>query len=97
MSGFGIRCTVDGRKVVIGNSVWVEQNGAEVTLTAQLAMAGMELHGETALAVAVDGQLAAVLALADAPKPEAKLMGMWSVVVVVDIVAALPVFFFLFS
>jgi Cu2+-exporting ATPase len=66
--GAGARATVDGHRVAVGNARLVEAEGATLgafeARRAQLASAG-----RTAVAVAVDGQVLAVLGIADAPRP----------------------------
>ena len=70
-SGKGLRCVVDGHTVVIGNRAWMEDNTVPIDHFGELCMRGLERVGNTALAIGVDGTLAAVMGLADPPKPEA--------------------------
>ena len=71
VTGRGLRCDVAGHPVHVGNRQWMRANGVVVSRTAERLMAAYEAEAETALCMAVDGQLAAVLGLADQLKPEA--------------------------
>ncbi|MET9211268.1 MULTISPECIES: heavy metal translocating P-type ATPase [unclassified Nocardia] len=66
--GRGAIATVDGQRVVVGNRVLLEQ---EHIALGELATRRDDLaaSGHTAVLVAVDGTAAAVIALADAPRP----------------------------
>ena len=63
-AGKGVTGSVDGRKLVIGNKRIMSELGIN---TADLDRAADELRGEgaTAIYVAVDGQAAGILAIAD--------------------------------
>ncbi len=67
--GHGVQATVDGRRVVLGNPKMMERIGAEV---GPLAEAGRRLadDGKTPMYVAVDGQAAGVIAVADTVKED---------------------------
>jgi Cu+-exporting ATPase len=58
------------RSVLIGNAAWMRDNAVDVTAFATAAMATHQAQGCTALLLAVNGAVCAVLALADAPKAE---------------------------
>ncbi|QNP50540.1 copper-translocating P-type ATPase [Diaphorobacter aerolatus] len=64
-SGIGVRGSVDGRRLALGNTALMEQEG--VTVTAPLQADGERLRGEGASIVhlAVDGRLAGILAVTD--------------------------------
>ncbi|MGC9369250.1 MAG: heavy metal translocating P-type ATPase [Paracoccaceae bacterium] len=66
--GYGVRATVDGRDVLIGADRLMAREGL-----APGALAGREAElaarGRTALFAAIDGQVAAVIAVADPVKP----------------------------
>ncbi len=68
--GHGAMASVDGHRVLVGNRRLLESEGVELGALAarrdELAAAG-----RTAVLVAVDGQVAGVIALADAPRPTA--------------------------
>lgn len=71
VSGRGLRCNVAGRCVVLGNRPWMVASNVHVDNFVEGVMRTVELTGQTALAVAVDRELAAVVAIGDPPKPEA--------------------------
>jgi len=67
VAGSGVRATVNGRKVAIGNG--------KIVLGADERLADIkkfEMEGKTAVRVSVDGMVQGVIAIADAPKPDAK-------------------------
>ena len=64
MAGLGVRGLVDGRRVVAGNQRLMDREGIATEALAARADALRE-DGETALFVAIDGRLAAVVAVAD--------------------------------
>uniref|UniRef100_A0A8C9VWX7 P-type Cu(+) transporter n=1 Tax=Scleropages formosus TaxID=113540 RepID=A0A8C9VWX7_SCLFO len=59
--------------VLIGNREWMKRNGLQVRTDVDEAMVEHERRGRTAVLVAVDGVLCAMIAIADAVKPEAEL------------------------
>jgi P-type Cu2+ transporter len=69
--GHGLRATVDGRRVLIGNERLLSGDGVE---TAGLVSRTGELsaEGKTAILVALDGRPAGVVAAADQVKPNAE-------------------------
>ena len=70
--GHGVEATVDGRRVLIGNKRLMERAGVSV---APLEARAAELTAEakTAMYVAVDGQLAGLVAVADRIRESARL------------------------
>jgi len=71
LAGHGIRARVDSREVIIGNSkLMVDQK----IKTTSLDKAAQKLadEGKTPMFVAVDGQIAGIIAVADILKPEAR-------------------------
>ncbi|ART99871.1 heavy metal translocating P-type ATPase [Yoonia vestfoldensis] len=68
IAGFGVCATVDGRRVLIGADRLLAQHGIA---PGPLAATETDLarRGRTALFVAIDGQAAAVIAVADPVKP----------------------------
>ncbi len=64
--GQGVRCTVDGRDIAVGNARWI----GVVAAPSQATL--LESQGKTLLYVAVDGRPAGLLAAADTPRPEAR-------------------------
>ena len=69
--GQGIRATVDGREVLVGNRRLLQDNGIDIEPAAE-TMETLEREGKTAMLVAVDGALAGIVADADTIKPSAK-------------------------
>jgi Cu+-exporting ATPase len=72
-TGRGVRGTVDGRAVALGNPAWLQILGVEVGRF-DAFVEGLRAQGQTALYVAVDGRVAGVLGVGDAVKastPEA--------------------------
>mgnify|MGYP000264633874 CR=1 FL=1 len=69
--GQGIRATVEGRTVLVGNRTLLSENGIDAAPAAE-TMERLEREGKTAMLVAVDGKLAGVVADADTVKPSAK-------------------------
>lgn len=72
VSGRGLRCRVDTHSVIIGNRAWMNENKVEFSLRSRMAMEQAEMHGETALGIAIDDTEWGVLGIADTIKPEAK-------------------------
>ncbi len=71
VSGRGIRATVEGRAVVLGNAAFMRESGLEVGALDERAEA-LAKGGATPMYVGWDGQLAGVIAVADTIKPEAR-------------------------
>lgn len=72
-TGRGALGTVEGRKVILGNANFLKEKSIDVAALAERAEA-MRQDGATAIFMAVDGRLAALLAIADplkASTPEA--------------------------
>ncbi|MFB6072851.1 MAG: HAD-IC family P-type ATPase [Halobacterium sp.] len=69
--GHGIRATVDGRTVLVGNRKLLRDEGVDPE-PASDAMERLERDGKTAMLVAVDGDLAGVVADADTVKDSAR-------------------------
>jgi Cu+-exporting ATPase len=72
VTGRGLRARVSEHEVLIGNRAWLQENGVRISAYAHVSMASMEMRGQTVLAVAVDGVLVALLAVADVVRPEAQ-------------------------
>jgi len=69
--GHGIQATVDGREVLVGNRKLLEDHGVDPA-PAEETMARLEREGKTSMLVAVDGELAGVVADADTVKASAE-------------------------
>jgi len=68
--GQGVRATVGNRHVLVGNRTLLDGEGIDPTPAGE-TMARLENEGKTAMLVAVDGELAGVVADADTVKPSA--------------------------
>ena len=65
--GRGVRAQVDGHQVLVGKPEWIEQEGVELgDLTAEVER--LQAEAKTAMAVAVDGEAAGVIGVADTLK-----------------------------
>ena len=69
--GHGVRGEVDGRATLLGNRRLMEREDVDVAAVAA-DMERLQADGKTAMLLACDGQLAAVIAVADTIKPEAR-------------------------
>ncbi|MDA0335816.1 MAG: heavy metal translocating P-type ATPase [bacterium] len=73
ITGMGVRGMIDGRRVALGNAALFAAEGIDVAALQERAVALRE-EGQTVVSVAVDGQLAGLLGVADPIKdstPEA--------------------------
>jgi Cu+-exporting ATPase len=71
ITGGGVEATVDGREVLIGAPKLLAERGVG-TAQAEEVLAREEAKGRTAVLLAVGGELAGVIAIADAIKPDAR-------------------------
>jgi Cu+-exporting ATPase len=69
--GQGVRATVEGNDVLVGNPTLLDAHGVDAG-PARDEMADLEAEGKTAMLVAVDGRVAGVLADADAVKDSSR-------------------------
>ena len=69
--GHGIRATVEGSEVLVGNRKLLQDGGVDPA-PAEATMKRLEREGKTAMLVAIDGELAGVLATADRIRESAK-------------------------
>jgi len=69
IEGLGVRGTIDGRSVVVGRSEMLDRVGAELPGPLREAKSTAETSGHTAVGVAWDGKVRAILAVADTVKP----------------------------
>ncbi|MFQ3293860.1 MAG: Cu+-exporting ATPase [Halobacteriales archaeon] len=69
--GHGVRATVEGREVLVGNRKLLRDDGVDPS-RAEETMERLERDGKTAMLVAVGGDLAGVIANADAVKESAQ-------------------------
>lgn len=68
IAGSGVQGTVCDRLVQIGTQRWMQELGIETDLV-QAHQARLESAGKTAILIAVDGEIRAVMGIADALKP----------------------------
>nr|7SI3_A Chain A, P-type Cu(+) transporter [Xenopus tropicalis]7SI6_A Chain A, P-type Cu(+) transporter [Xenopus tropicalis]7SI7_A Chain A, P-type Cu(+) transporter [Xenopus tropicalis] len=59
--------------VLIGNREWMRRNGLHISTDVDEAMSSHEMKGQTAVLVAIDGELCGMIAIADTVKQEAAL------------------------
>lgn len=71
VTGYGVAANVDGRRVLVGADRFMQREGVDVAPLADQERA-LAQAGRTALYAAIDGQLAAVIAVADPVKPSSK-------------------------
>ncbi|MEE6210601.1 heavy metal translocating P-type ATPase [Salarchaeum sp. III] len=69
--GRGVRATVDGREVLVGNRGFLDANGVD-TGAGRAELERLESEGKTAMLVAVDGDLVGLVADADTVKDTAR-------------------------
>ncbi|MCW4047120.1 MAG: heavy metal translocating P-type ATPase [Candidatus Bathyarchaeota archaeon] len=70
LPGRGVKCTVKGRKVLLGNRKLMQEENIQ-TAQVEADMEKLESEGKTAMILAVDGKLAGVIAAMDTPKETA--------------------------
>ena len=71
MPGKGVKATVDGRAVLLGNRRLATESGVDLS-GVEAGLARLEDEGKTAMVVVVDGKAGGVVAVADTVKPSAK-------------------------
>jgi Cu+-exporting ATPase len=70
LPGRGIKCTVKGRKVLLGNRKLMQEENIQTTQI-EMDMEKLESEGKTAMILAVDGEPAGIIAAMDTPKENA--------------------------
>ncbi len=71
LTGRGLRSSVNGQTVLIGNGKLMDESHVSVPADAQARLESLQGEGKTIMLVAVDGLLAGVIAVADTLRPEA--------------------------
>ncbi|MGH7556717.1 MAG: HAD-IC family P-type ATPase [Gemmatimonadota bacterium] len=71
ITGGGVEATVEGRAVVVGKPSLVAERDVEIA-PVEAALARAEEQGRTAVLVAIDGELAGLVQIADQVKSDAK-------------------------
>mgnify|MGYP002623647968 FL=1 len=74
ITGYGVAATVDGREVLVGADRLMAREGIDMAELAETER-GLAARGRTALYAAIDGKLAAVIAVSDPVKPRAGVPG----------------------
>ncbi len=69
ITGKGVRATVEGRELLLGNRALMEESAVELDGLAQKAV-GLAATGATPMYAAIGGRAAGVIAVADTLKPE---------------------------
>jgi Cu+-exporting ATPase len=69
--GKGVRAKVDGKAVMMGNRLFMKENGVDLAKEEQ-ELSRLEEGGKTAMIVSVDGKASGIIAVADTVKPSAK-------------------------
>lgn len=69
--GAGVDVTIDDQRVLLGNRRLMTLNDIAIEQSADAQLVDLEEHGKTAMLMAVDGTLAAIIAVADTVKPHA--------------------------
>ncbi|MFW6181024.1 MAG: heavy metal translocating P-type ATPase, partial [Spirochaetota bacterium] len=68
VSGRGIRAVIEGREVLVGSASLLQGQGVRLDERSSAAQAGLEDQAKTAMLVAVDGEPAGLVAVADRVK-----------------------------
>jgi Cd2+/Zn2+-exporting ATPase len=71
VTGRGVRATVNGKEVLIGNRMLLEENDVPISEVTEVRLQQLEEDGRTTMIVVSDGQVVGVLALADTPRSNA--------------------------
>ena len=71
VTGYGVAARVEGREVLVGAERYMRREGVDTAALAE-AEAGLAARGRTALYAAIDGRLAAVVAVSDPVKASSR-------------------------
>jgi len=66
--GKGVTCTVDGKKVAVGNAALMEEAGTDISAAADMYRS-LTAEAKTCMFVSVDGAVAGIVAVADPIRP----------------------------
>ncbi len=72
LPGFGVTAEVDGRTVTIGKRALLQEKGIRWSPSLDTQVSQLENQAQTVIPVAMDGEVAGLITLADTPRPEAK-------------------------
>lgn len=70
--GRGVEATVNGKMIVLGNRRLISESGGDLS-AAEPELLKLEQEGKTVIIVMADGRIIGVIALADTPKPSARI------------------------
>jgi Cu+-exporting ATPase len=70
LPGRGVKCTVKGRRVLLGNRKLMQEENVKITLL-ESDLVALEEQGKTAMILAVDGEPAGIIAAMDTAKESA--------------------------
>ena len=70
--GKGVHGTVEGKRIVLGNTAMMREHGVEVSAELNSQLDALRTQGQTAMLVTVDGTPAGILGVADPIKPTSK-------------------------
>jgi Cu+-exporting ATPase len=70
VSGKGVRAVVDGREVLVGTSGFFSESRVDLSDQVLESKSALENQAKTAMLLAVDGELAGMIAVADQVKPD---------------------------
>jgi P-type Cu+ transporter len=71
ITGHGIEATINGKNVLVGTRKLMKERSVEISIH-ENKMVELEKQGKTAMLVAIDGQLAGIIAVADTIKENSK-------------------------
>lgn len=74
ITGRGVRSSVNGEIVLIGNRKLFDESEIDVPETLRAKMQGLEQDGKTVMIVGIGNEVAGIIALADTPRPSAAEM-----------------------
>ncbi len=69
--GYGVSATIDGRQVLVGKADWLRESGVTIVPDVQVAVDELERQAFSCVFVAVDGQYAGLIAIADELRKDA--------------------------
>ncbi|MDO8385494.1 MAG: copper-translocating P-type ATPase, partial [Polaromonas sp.] len=67
-TGIGVRGKVDGKSLALGNTALMAQDGVQIDIAMQGSAEALRLEGASVMSLAVDGQLAGLVAVSDPVK-----------------------------
>jgi Cu+-exporting ATPase len=67
-TGIGVRGKIDGKSLALGNTALMAQDGVQIDVAMQGSAEALRLEGASVMSLAVDGQLAGLVAVSDPVK-----------------------------